>query len=157
MPNITPFLWFDNEAEAAMNFYVSIFPNSKVLSVNRNPEGAPMPAGTVQMATFELNGQTVMILNGGPFFKQTEAFSFFVNCETQDEVDFYWAKLTEGGSEGQCGWLKDKFGVSWQIVPSALGQVLGNPDPAKAQRAMEAMLKMSKLDIRALESAAELA
>ncbi len=153
MHKITPFLWFDNQAEEAMQFYVSIFKNSKVLSVSRYGEGAPVPAGTVMIATFDLAGQTVMALNGGPHFKFTEAFSFYVNCETQEEVDELWEKLSEGGEEGQCGWLKDKFGLSWQIVPSALGELLGDPDPAKAQRVMEAMLKMHKIDTEILRQA----
>ncbi len=153
MGKITPFLWFDTQAEEAMNFYVSIFKNSKIVNVSRYGEGAPIPAGTVMSATFELDGQPFMALNAGPQYKFTEAISFFVNCETQEEVDEFWEKLTEGGEEGQCGWLKDKFGLSWQIIPSNLGELLGNPDPEKARRAMEAMLKMKKLDIETLTQA----
>ena len=154
MQKITPFLWFNDNAEEAMNLYVSIFNNSKILSLNRYGEGAPVPAGTVMTATFQLEGQEFMALNGGPHFKFTEAISLFVNCETQEEVDTLWAKLTaDGGEESQCGWLKDKFGLSWQIIPSALGEALGNPDPAKAQRAMQAMLQMKKIDIQKLKDA----
>ena len=154
MQKITPFLWFNDNAEEAMNLYVSIFNNSKILSLNRYGEGAPVPAGTVMTATFQLEGQEFMALNGGPHFKFTEAISLFVNCETQEEVDTLWAKLTaDGGEESQCGWLKDKFGLSWQIIPSALGECLGDPDPAKAQRAMQAMLQMKKLDIQKLKDA----
>lgn len=153
MNKITPFLWFDNQAEEAMNFYVSIFKNSKVVNVSRYGEGAPVPAGTVMSATFELDGQAVMALNGGPQFTFTEAISFFVNCETQAEVDELWDKLCEGGTPGPCGWLKDKFGLSWQIVPKALGELLGDPDPEKARRVMEAMLKMSKIDVPTLQQA----
>ena len=151
MQKITPFLWFDSQAEEAMNFYVAIFKNSKVLSVT------PGPNGTVMMATFQIEGQEFMALNGGPHFKFTEAISLFVNCETQAEVDELWAKLTaDGGEEGQCGWLKDKFGLSWQIIPKALGELLGNPDPEKAGKAMQAMLQMNKIDINALRQAAAL-
>ncbi len=154
MHKITPFLWFDNQAEEAMNFYVSVFKNSKITSVSRYGEGAPIPAGTVMSITGELDGQPVMALNAGPVFKLTEAFSFYVNCDSQAEVDELWGKLTaDGGEESQCGWLKDKFGLSWQIIPSALGEALGNPDPEKAKRAMEAMLKMRKIDIEALRRA----
>jgi predicted 3-demethylubiquinone-9 3-methyltransferase (glyoxalase superfamily) len=153
MHKITPFLWFDNQAEEAANFYVSVFKNSRVVSVSRYEEGGPMPRGTVMTATFELDGQPIMALNGGPEFKFTEAFSFYVNCETQAEVDALWEKLSEGGEKGPCGWLKDKFGLSWQIVPTALGRLLGDPDPEKSKRVMEAMLKMSKIDIATLEQA----
>jgi len=144
---ITTFLWFDGNAEEAINHYISIFKNSKVTNLHR------MGNGPVMTATFELEGQQFMALNGGPQYKFTEAISLFVNCETQEEVDELWAKLTAGGSEGRCGWLKDKFGVSWQIIPSALGGVLGGPDPAGAKRAVEAMLQMKKIDIRRLEEA----
>lgn len=144
---ITPFLWFDNNAEEAMNFYISIFKNSKVGSVSRYGEAGPGQAGTVMTATFTLNGQEFMVLNGGPHFKFTEAISFFVNCETQEEVDELWEKLSEGGEESQCGWLKDKFGLSWQIIPTALGELLGDKDPEKAKRVMQAMLQMHKIDI----------
>jgi len=154
MQKITTFLWFNDNAEEAMNFYTSIFKNSKILSVNRYGEGDPAHPGEVMTATFQLEGQEFMALNGGPHFKFAEAISLFVNCETQAEVDDLWAKLTaDGGEESQCGWLKDKFGLSWQIIPSALGKALGNPDPAKAQRAMQAMLQMKKIDIQKLQDA----
>jgi predicted 3-demethylubiquinone-9 3-methyltransferase (glyoxalase superfamily) len=153
MKKITPFLWFDGNAEEAMNFYTSIFKNSEVLSVSRYPEGAPMPAGTLMSATFRLEDQEFMALNAGPQFKFTEAISFYISCETQEEVDALWAKLTEGGEESQCGWLKDKFGLSWQIIPRALGEMLGDKDPAKAGRVMQAMLQMQKIDIRKLREA----
>ena len=153
MSKITPFLWFDNQAEEAMNFYVSLFKNSKVGNVSRYGEGSPVPAGTVMSATFELDGQTIMALNGGPQFKFTEAISFYVDCADQAEVDHFWNKLCEGGEPGPCGWLKDKFGLSWQIIPKQLGQMLGDPNPDRSRRAMEAMLKMSKIDVAALEKA----
>ena len=154
MSKITPFLWFDNQAEEAMNFYVSLFDNSKIVNVSRYGEGAPVPAGTVMSATFKLDGQTVQALNGGPQFKFNEAISFFVSCENQAEVDKYWNALTaNGGEEGPCGWLKDKFGLSWQIVPKALGEMLGDPDPDKSRRTMEAMLKMKKIDVLTLQKA----
>jgi len=149
MKKITPFLWFDDKIEEAINFYVSVFKNSKILSM------APGPNGTVMMASFQLDGQEFMALNGGPQFKFTEAVSFFVNCETQPEVDELWNKLSEGGEKGQCGWLKDKYGLSWQIVPTALGELMGDKDPAKAKRVMEAMLKMKKIDIKTLKQAYE--
>jgi predicted 3-demethylubiquinone-9 3-methyltransferase (glyoxalase superfamily) len=155
MQKITPFLWFNDQAEEAMNFYASIFKNSKVVSVNRYGDAGPGPAGTVMTATFQLDGQEFMALNGGPEFKFTEAISFFVNCETQEEVDELWQKLSEGGEEGPCGWLKDKFGLSWQIVPKALGEMLSDPDPAKSQRVMQAMLQMKKIEIPLLEQAYE--
>jgi predicted 3-demethylubiquinone-9 3-methyltransferase (glyoxalase superfamily) len=150
---ITPFLWFDNNLEEAMNFYTSIFKNSKIGNVSRYGEGAPVPAGTVMTATFEIEGQEFMGLNGGPLYKFTEAFSLFVNCETQEEVDDLWSKLTEGGKESQCGWLKDKFGLSWQIIPKELGQLLGDPDPKKSQKVMQAMLQMHKIDVAKLKEA----
>jgi predicted 3-demethylubiquinone-9 3-methyltransferase (glyoxalase superfamily) len=153
MQKITPYLWFDSQAEEAMNFYTSIFKNSKVLNVSRYPEGAPGPAGGVMIATFELEGQEFTALNGGPQFNFTEAISFLVNCKTQKEVDELWQKLSAGGEEGPCGWLKDKFGVSWQIIPTALGEMLSDPNPAKAQRVMEAMLKMKKIEIPVLQQA----
>src|SRR5919205_2203950 len=129
MQKITPFLWFDNNLEEAMTFYTSIFKNAKVVNVSRYGDAGPGPKGTVMTATFQLEGQEFMALNGGPHFKFTEAVSFFVSCETQQEVDELWAKLSDGGQEGQCGWLKDRFGLSWQIVPRALGQLLRDPDP----------------------------
>ena len=153
MQKVTPFLWFDNQAEEAMNFYVSLFKNSKVLSVSRYGEGGPGPQGTVMTGTFQLDGQEFMALNGGPYFKFTEAISLFVNCETQEEVDELWEKLSEGGEISQCGWLKDRYGLSWQIVPTALGEMLGDPDPKKAQNVMQAMLQMTKIDIAALRRA----
>jgi predicted 3-demethylubiquinone-9 3-methyltransferase (glyoxalase superfamily) len=155
MQKITPFLWFDNQAEEAINFYVSIFKNSKVMSVSRYGAGAPVPAGTVMSATFALDGQEFMALNAGPLFKFTEAISFFVNCETQAEVDELWEKLSAGGEAGRCGWLKDKYGLSWQIIPSALGEMLQDKDPEKSKRVMEAMLKMDKIDIKILRQAYE--
>ena len=155
MHKVTPFLWFDNQAEEAMNFYVSLFKNSKVLSVSRYGEGGPGPQGTVMTATFQLDGQEFMALNGGPYFKFTEAISLFVNCETQEEVDELWEKLSEAGEISQCGWLKDKYGLSWQIVPTALGQMLGDKDPQKSQNVMQAMLQMTKIDIAVLRRAYE--
>jgi predicted 3-demethylubiquinone-9 3-methyltransferase (glyoxalase superfamily) len=147
MPTITPFLWFDTQAEEAMNFYASIFERSKVISVNR-------AQGRVMSVQFELEGQRFMALNAGPHFKFNEAISFFVGCGTQQEIDALWAKLTEdGGAPSQCGWLKDKFGLSWQIVPNTLGRMLGDKDPAKSQRVMQAMLQMKKLDLKQLELA----
>src|SRR5215831_16193933 len=153
MQKITPFLWFDNNAEEAMNFYVSIFPNSKVQSTTRYGAGGPGPAGTVMTAQFSLDGQEFVALNGGPMHKFTEAVSFVINCETQGEVDRFWDKLTAGGQPGPCGWLKDKYGLSWQVVPTILPKLLSDKDPAKSGRAMAAMMKMSKLDGDALKRA----
>ncbi len=153
MQKITPFLWFDSNAEEAMNFYVSIFKNSKVLKVTRYGEAGPGPKGTVMSATFQLKGQDFFALNGGPLFSFTPAISFFVNCETQQEVDELWEKLSEGGQKERCGWLKDKYGLSWQIIPSALDEMLGDKDPAKASRVMHAMLQMNKIDIKGLKQA----
>jgi predicted 3-demethylubiquinone-9 3-methyltransferase (glyoxalase superfamily) len=153
MPKITPFLWFDTQAEEAANFYVSIFKNSKVLGVTRYGEAGPGAKGSVMTVQFELDGQEFIALNGGPHFKFTEAVSFSVACKTQAEVDEFWQKLSAGGEEGPCGWLKDKYGLSWQINPVVLGEMLGDPDPDKAKRVMEAMLKMKKIDIPALEEA----
>jgi len=150
---ITPFLWFDTQAEGAAAFYTSIFPNSKIVKVARYGEGAPRPAGSVMTVQFQLDGQPFVALNGGPQFKFTEAISFVVNCQTQEEVDFYWEKLTAGGAEVACGWLKDKFGLSWQIVPTALPELLSDPDREKAGRAMQAMMTMKKLDIGVLRRA----
>jgi len=155
MQKITPFLWFDNNAEQAMNFYVSIFKNSKVVSVSRYGEAGPGPKGTLMTATFQLEGQEFMALNGGPHFKFTEAISLFVNCETQEEVDEFWEKLSEGGVESRCGWLKDKYGLSWQIVPTVLGEMMQDKDPENSKRVMEAMLQMDKIDIKALKQAYE--
>jgi predicted 3-demethylubiquinone-9 3-methyltransferase (glyoxalase superfamily) len=156
MKKITPFLWFDNQAEEAMNFYMSVFKNSKVLGVSRYGDAGPGPKGSVMTAAFEINGQEFTALNGGSeHYGFTEAISFLVDCENQEEVDYLWEKLTEGGEPGPCGWLKDKYGLSWQIVPSALGELLGDKDPAKAQRVLQAMLKMSKIDVAALQKAYE--
>jgi predicted 3-demethylubiquinone-9 3-methyltransferase (glyoxalase superfamily) len=154
MQKLTPCLWFDTEGEEAANFYTSVFPNSKILDVSRYGEGAPRPTGTAMVVSFELDGQKFTALNGGPEFTFSEAISFQVSCETQEEVDAFWSKLSEGGEEGPCGWLKDKFGVSWQIVPTALPRLLGNPDREKAQRVMQAMLQMKKIEIEELERAA---
>jgi predicted 3-demethylubiquinone-9 3-methyltransferase (glyoxalase superfamily) len=153
MQKITPFLWFENQAEEAARYYTSIFKNSRITSLSRFPEGTPMPAGMVMTVTFELDGQEFSALNGGPEFKFNEAISFYVHCQDQAEVDYYWEKLCDGGEEGQCGWLKDRFGVSWQIVPNALGELMGDPDPEKANRVTQALLQMKKLDIAALRRA----
>ena len=154
MQKITTYLWFDDDAEEAMKFYTSLFKNSKILSTSRYPEGSPGKPGTLMTGSFQLDGQEFMALNGGPQFQFTEAISLLVNCETQQEVDELWAKLTaDGGQESQCGWLKDKFGVSWQIIPKQLGEMIGDKDPAKAKRAVDAMLKMKKIDLKALERA----
>ena len=155
MKKIVPCLWFDDKAEEAMNFYVSIFKNSKVLNVSRYGEARPGKKGTVMTATFQLDGQEIFALNGGPVFTFTEAVSFFVNCETQQEVDELWEKLSDGGEKGRCGWLKDKYGLSWQIVPTILGKLMGDKDPEKSRRVTEAMLKMDKLDINSLKQAYE--
>jgi predicted 3-demethylubiquinone-9 3-methyltransferase (glyoxalase superfamily) len=159
MQKITPFLWFDNQAEEAVNFYTSIFKNSKIKSVARygeeGAEASGRPKGTVMTVTFELKGQEFTALNGGPHFKFTEAISFVVNCESQDEVDELWEKLSEGGEKQQCGWLKDKYGVSWQIVPTVLGEMLQDKDPKKSERVMKALLQMDKIDIKTLEQAYE--
>jgi predicted 3-demethylubiquinone-9 3-methyltransferase (glyoxalase superfamily) len=152
---ITPFLWFDNQAEEAANFYASIFPDSKIVKVVRYGETGPGPAGSVMTVEFQLQGQTFVALNGGPHFTFTEAVSFVVNCQTQEEVDAYWEKLAAGGAEVQCGWLKDKYGLSWQIVPTILPELLSDPDRQKAERVMKAILAMKKLDIQALKKAAE--
>jgi predicted 3-demethylubiquinone-9 3-methyltransferase (glyoxalase superfamily) len=153
MQKITPFLWFDGKAEEAMNFYVSVVKNSKVVSLSRYGEGSPGQKGTVMSATFELAGQRFIALNGGPQFTFSPAISFLINCETQEEVDQLWEKLSDGGKKERCGWLKDKYGLSWQIIPSALGQMLGDKDPAKSRRVMQAMLQMDKIDIRGLKEA----
>ena len=155
MQKITPFLWFNDNAEEAMNFYVSIFKNSRIVSVSRYGEGGPGPKGQVMTGTFELEGQRFMALNGGPLFKFTEAMSLFVDCEDQQEVDALWEKLTAGGEKSRCGWLKDKFGVSWQIVPTVLGTLLQDKDAERSKRVMQAMLKMVKLDIKLLKQAYE--
>jgi predicted 3-demethylubiquinone-9 3-methyltransferase (glyoxalase superfamily) len=150
MPKIHPFLWFDKEAEEAMNFYVSVFPNSKVLSVQRSG-----PDGVVMTAAFELDGQRISALNGGPAFKFSEAFSFVIDCKDQAEVDDYWDKLVEGGQPSRCGWLKDRFGLSWQVVPKQLFETIGGPDAEGRKRAMEAMMQMGKLDVGKLLAAYE--
>jgi predicted 3-demethylubiquinone-9 3-methyltransferase (glyoxalase superfamily) len=155
MQKISPFLWFDNQAEEAMNFYVSIFKNSKIGSVMRYGDAGPGPKGSVMTASFELEGQQFTALNGGPHFKFTEAISFVVSCETQEEVNELWDKLSGGGQTQQCGWLKDKFGLSWQIIPSALIELMSDPDPEKSQRVMEAMLQMTKIEIAKLRQAYE--
>jgi len=154
MQKISPFLWFDDQAEEAVNFYTSIFKNSKILNVTRYGEVGPGPKDSVMTVTFQLEGQEFMALNGGPHFKFTEAISFVVKCRTQEEVDDLWEMLSEGGGEKiQCGWLKDKYGVSWQIVPTILGEMINDPDAAKSQRVLEAMLKMKKIDIEGLKKA----
>jgi predicted 3-demethylubiquinone-9 3-methyltransferase (glyoxalase superfamily) len=153
MQKITPFLWFDGKVEEAMNFYVSTFKNSKVLSVNRNGEDGPGSKGTVTSASFQLEGQQFLALNGGPHFTFTPAISFFVDCETQQEVDKLWEKLSEGGEKQRCGWLKDKFGLSWQVIPSVLGDLLQDKDPEKSDRVWKAMLEMDKINIKALQQA----
>jgi predicted 3-demethylubiquinone-9 3-methyltransferase (glyoxalase superfamily) len=153
MQQITPFLWFDTNAEEAVNFYTSIFKNSKILSVARYPEGSPAPAGSVMTIAFQLNGQDFTALNGGPHFKFNEAISLVVNCDTQEEVDEYWAKLTAGGQEVECGWLKDKFGLSWQIWPVGIMKFYESKDREKVERAFKAMMTMKKLDINAMQRA----
>jgi predicted 3-demethylubiquinone-9 3-methyltransferase (glyoxalase superfamily) len=155
MQKITPCLWFDTEGEEAAKYYTSVFKNSRILDVSYYGEAGPKPAGTVLTVDFEIDGQRFVALNGGPDFTFSEAISFQVYCASQDEVDEYWARLTEGGGEpGPCGWLKDRFGVSWQIIPTRLPELLGDPDKAKAQRVMAAMLKMTKIDVAELEKAA---
>ncbi|MGP3959873.1 VOC family protein [Nonomuraea sp. 3N208] len=154
MQKITTYLWFDNQAEEAAQFYTSLFDDSRILEVQRYPEGAPGPAGKAMIVTFELAGQRFIALNGGPQFKFNESVSLFVDCESQEEVDELWAKLTDGGEESRCGWLKDRWGLSWQIIPHRLNELLSDPDPARAQRAMQAMLGMAKIDVQVLEKAA---
>jgi predicted 3-demethylubiquinone-9 3-methyltransferase (glyoxalase superfamily) len=155
MQKITPFLWFDHQAEEAANFYVSIFKNSKISTVNRYGEAGPGPKGTVMTIAFQLDGQEFVALNGGPLFPFTQAISFVVNCETQEEVDELWEKLSAGGKQQKCAWLTDKFGVPWQIVPTQLVTLLSDPDPVKSARVMQAMLQMTKIDIAALKRAYE--
>jgi len=156
MQKITPFLWFDNNAEPAAEFYVSIFKNSKILNVSRYGDAGPGPKGSVMVVNFQIAGQEFIALNGGPPFKFSEAFSLVVNCENQKEVDEYWSKLTSGGGqESQCGWLKDKFGFSWQVVPAELGKLMSAKDRARANRVMQALLQMKKLDIAKLQRAAD--
>jgi len=152
---ITPNLWFDTEAEQAADFYTAVFPNSRVVNKTHYPEGAPREAGTVMTVDFELDGQRFTGINGGPEFKFDEAVSFLINCKDQEEVDYYWEKLTDGGQEGPCGWVKDRFGLSWQVVPEGMEDLFADPDPERAQRAMQCMLQMRKLDIAELRRAAD--
>ena len=153
MQKITPFLWFDGNAEEAMNLYVSVFKNSKIVNVRRYGDAGPGPKGSVMTGTFQIEGQEFFALNGGPKYRFTPAISLFVNCETQEEVDELWNKLSAGGHKDRCGWLQDKFGLSWQIIPSVLGKMLGDKDPAKANGVMMAMLQMDKIDIKKLKQA----
>jgi predicted 3-demethylubiquinone-9 3-methyltransferase (glyoxalase superfamily) len=153
MKKITPFLWFDNQAEEAMNFYTSIFKDSKIGTVSRYGDAGPLPKGTIMVGTFQINGQEFMVLNGGPLFKFTEAISFYLPCESKEEVDEYWDKLSAGGQTSQCGWLKDKFGLSWQVVPTLLGELMSSKDPKKANNVMAALMKMTKLDSKLLQEA----
>ena len=155
MTRITPCLWFDTEGEEAATFYVSLFKNSRITDVSRYGEAGPRPAGTVMVVSFELDGQPFTALNGGPEFTFDEAISFQIDCQSQEEVDYYWDALTEGGEEGPCGWLKDRYGVSWQVVPSALIALIQDPDPGRSQRAMAAMMTMKKIDIAAVQAAAD--
>jgi predicted 3-demethylubiquinone-9 3-methyltransferase (glyoxalase superfamily) len=152
---ITPNLWFDTEAEEAADFYVSVFKNSRIVNVARYPEGGPREAGMVMTVEFELDGQRLVGINGGPEFTFDEAVSLQINCEDQEEVDYYWERLTDGGEEGPCGWLKDRYGLSWQVVPAGMDELFSDPDPERARRAMEAMLKMRKLDVAELQAAAD--
>jgi predicted 3-demethylubiquinone-9 3-methyltransferase (glyoxalase superfamily) len=155
MQKITPFLWFDNQAEEAVNFYVSLFKNSKINNVKRYGDAGPGPKGSVMIVTFQLEGQEFLALNGGPHFKFTPALSLYVDCETQGEVDQLWDKLSAGGRKDRCGWLQDKYGLSWQIIPKALQELMSDPDPKKSTSVMQAMLKMDKIDIEALKRAHE--
>jgi predicted 3-demethylubiquinone-9 3-methyltransferase (glyoxalase superfamily) len=154
-PKIKANLWFDTEAEQAAEFYISVFPNARMVGVTHYNEAGPREAGMVMTVEFELEGQRFVGINGGPEFKFDEAISFEIDCETQEEIDYYWDKLSEGGEQGPCGWLKDRFGLSWQVVPTGMEEVLADPDPARAQRAMAAMLKMSKIDVAELQRAAD--
>jgi predicted 3-demethylubiquinone-9 3-methyltransferase (glyoxalase superfamily) len=156
MPHpIIPNLWFDTQAEEAAEFYCSLFPNSRVVSVARYTEAGPGPAGSVMTVEFEVNGQRFVGINGGPMFPFTEAVSFQITCDSQEEIDSYWTRLTEGGEESQCGWCKDRYGLSWQVVPTGMEELFADPDPSRAQRAMQAMLGMRKIDIAALKAAAD--
>lgn len=155
MPQITPNLWFDTQGQEAAEYYCSIFPNSKVTDVTYYGEAGPGPAGTVLTVDFVLDGQAFTAINGGPEFTFTEAISLLINCEDQEEVDYYWSKLTDGGQEVQCGWLKDRYGLSWQVCPPGMLELLNDPDPGRSQRAMKAMLGMKKLDLAALRAAAD--
>ncbi len=152
---VTPNLWFDTEAEEAAGFYTSVFKNSRIINVTRYTDAGPRPAGMVMTVEFELDGQRFVGINGGPEFTFDEAVSFQITCETQDEIDFYWERLSQGGEEGPCGWLKDRYGLSWQVVPTGMEELFADPDPSRAQRAMQAMLGMGKLDIGVLRSAAD--
>jgi predicted 3-demethylubiquinone-9 3-methyltransferase (glyoxalase superfamily) len=153
MQKIIPFLWFDGKAEEAANFYVSLFKDSRIINISRYGDAGPAPKGTARSATFELAGQRFIALNAGPQFKFSEAISFFINCETQQEVDDLWEKLSAGGQKSKCGWLKDKYGLSWQVIPTALGEMLQDKDPKKSQRVMQAMMQMTKIDIALLKQA----
>jgi predicted 3-demethylubiquinone-9 3-methyltransferase (glyoxalase superfamily) len=153
MKKITPFLWFDDKAEEAANFYISLFKDSKIINISRYGKGSPYPEGTAFIVNFELDGQDLMAMNAGPEFPFTEAISLFVDCANQQEVDRLWEKLSDGGKEGQCGWLKDRYGLSWQIVPSELGELMGDKDTEKAERVRQAMLKMVKIDVEVLKQA----
>ena len=155
MQRITPFLWFDTQAEGAMQFYVSIFKNSRVVSISRYGEAGPGAKGTVMVAAFELDGQAFLALNGGPQFTFSPAVSLLVNCEAQDEVDYFWERLSKGGEKDRCGWLRDKYGLSWQVVPTILGELMQDKDAEKSKRVMEAMLQMQKIDIEGLKRAYE--
>jgi predicted 3-demethylubiquinone-9 3-methyltransferase (glyoxalase superfamily) len=155
MKGIAPFLWFDRQAEEAARFYTSIFPNSRITTTTRYGDGGPGPAGSIMTVAFELDGREFVALNGGPLFPFTPAVSFVVNCETQAELDLIWERLAAGGEEVECGWLRDRYGVSWQVVPASLGRLLATPDPGRAERVMKALLGMKKLDLAALERAAE--
>jgi predicted 3-demethylubiquinone-9 3-methyltransferase (glyoxalase superfamily) len=155
MPQVTPCLWFDDRAQEAADFYVSLFPGSKITDVSHYGDAGPGEPGKVLMVVFELEGRPYQLLNGGPDHKLSEAFSLSISCADQAEVDRYWAALTDGGEEGPCGWCKDRYGVSWQVVPKQLGELLGDPDPARSQRAMQAMLQMRKLDVAQLQAAAD--
>jgi predicted 3-demethylubiquinone-9 3-methyltransferase (glyoxalase superfamily) len=152
---IIPNLWFDTEAEEAAEFYISVFKNSRIVNVAHYTEAGPRPAGTVMTVEFEVDGQRFVAINGGPEFTFSEAVSFQITCETQDEIDYYWDRLSEGGQEGPCGWLKDRFGLSWQVMPTGMEELFADPDPKRAERAMQAMFGMKKLDIAALRSAAD--
>lgn len=153
MNKISPFLWFDTQAEDAARFYTSIFPNSRILEVTRYGDAGPGPKGSLMTVRFELDGQQFIALNGGPQFRFNEAVSLSVDCQRQEQVDYFWDRLSAGGEESQCGWLRDRFGLSWQVNPSALGKMLGDPDPAKSQRVMQAMLGMKKIDVAGLQKA----
>jgi predicted 3-demethylubiquinone-9 3-methyltransferase (glyoxalase superfamily) len=155
MTTLTTCLWFDTEAEEAAHFYTSVFKNSRILEVSRYGDSGPRPAGTVMTVSFEIDGRPFVGLNGGPEYRFSEAISFQIHCADQDEVDYYWERLSDAGEPGPCGWLKDRYGVSWQVIPTALQELLGDPDPGRAQRAMKAMLAMGKLDVAALRAAAD--